>query len=169
MSNFARSHSLRTVDERKEAAKNSKGKISPKWYTADKLVSQVYCDLINGLSSSEVLEKFANCAYDGQKKKVGMRTAQDYLRCARERLDYDFEHEANQLRADLYSKMLAVYSDAIEHNDRYNALIALDKIMKLTGCAVDKPQNAIQVNAASSGVTINFGFSNKEDDENVDE
>lgn len=168
MSNFARSHSLRTVDERKEAAKNSKGKISPKWYTADKLVSQVYCDLINGLSSSEVLEKFANCAYDGQKKKVGMRTAQDYLRCARERLDYDFEHEANQLRADLYSKMLAVYSDAIEHNDRYNALIALDKIMKLTGCAVDKPQNAIQVNAASSGVTINFGF-NKKDDENVDE
>lgn len=160
---------MRTVDERKEAAKNSKGKISPKWYTADKLVSQVYCDLINGLSSSEVLEKFANCAYDGQKKKVGMRTAQDYLRCARERLDYDFEHEANQLRADLYSKMLAVYSDAIEHNDRYNALIALDKIMKLTGCAVDKPQNAIQVNAASSGVTINFGFSNKEDDENVDE
>lgn len=159
---------MRTVDERKEAAKNSKGKINPKWYTADKLVSQVYCDLINGLSSSEVLEKFANCAYDGQKKKVGMRTAQDYLRCARERLDYDFEHEANQLRADLYSKMLAVYSDAIEHNDRYNALIALDKIMKLTGCAVDKPQNAIQVNAASSGVTINFGFSNKEEETDDD-
>ena len=160
---------MRTVDERKEAAKNSNGKISPKWYTADKLVSQVYCDLINGLSSSEVLEKFANCAYDGQKKKVGMRTAQDYLRCARERLDYDFEHEANQLRADLYSKMLAVYSDAIEHNDRYNALQALDKIMKLTGVAQDKQQNNIQVNANKDGITINFGFSDKEEEETDDD
>jgi hypothetical protein len=58
--------------------------------------------------------------------------------------------------------MLAVYSDAVEHNDRYNALIALDKIMKLTGCALDKQQNNIQLNATSSGVTINFGFQKEE-------
>ena len=37
--------------------------------------------------------------------------------------------------------------------------------MKLTGCAVEKQQNNIQLNATSSGVTINFGF-NKEEETN---
>lgn len=157
------SHSLRTPEERREA-RSCKGKQnSTRWNIADRIVGLVYCDLINGLSSTDVIEKFAKCAYEGQPRAIKMRTAQDYIRAARNRMELDFQFEADQLRHDLYAKMLAVYSDAVEHNDRYNALIALDKIMKLTGCALDKQQNNIQLNATSSGVTINFGF--KKDEE----
>jgi hypothetical protein len=168
MSNFSvESHSLRTHEERKKARKAKSPVKIAKWDAADKIVGLVYCDLINGLSTSDIIDKFAQCLYEGQEKPIKMRTAQDYIRAARNRMELDFQYEADQLRHDLYAKMLAVYADAVEHNDRYNALIALDKIMKLTGCAVEKQQNNIQLNATSSGVTINFGF--KKDEENVEE
>lgn len=168
MGNFAaESHSLRTPEERIKARACKGGQTKQRWNVADKIVGLVYVDLINGLSSSDVVEKFAECAYEGQDKPIKKRTAQDYIRAARNRMEYDFQYEADQLRHDLYAKMLAVYSDAVEHNDRYNALIALDKIMKLTGCALDKQQNNIQLNATSSGVTINFGF--KKDEETDDD
>lgn len=168
MGNFAaESHSLRTPEERRKARACKGGQTKQRWNVADKIVGLVYCDLINGLSTSDIIEKFAECAYEGQTKAIKMRTAQDYIRAARNRMELDFQYEADQLRHDLYAKMLAVYSDAVEHNDRYNALIALDKIMKLTGCALDKQQNNIQLNATSSGVTINFGF--KKDEETDDD
>lgn len=97
------------------------------------------------------------------KKPLGVRTAQDYISAARDRMHYDFEAQAKVLREDLYNKLISVYADAIQNNDRYNALIAVDKIMKLTG--VGQPQNNIQVNANKEGVTINFGF-NKEEETN---
>lgn len=165
------SHSLRTPEERRKARVCKGGKNKNKWDITDKIVGLVYVDLINGLSSSDVVEKFAECAYEGQDKPIKKRTAQDYIRAARNRMEYDFQYEADQLRHDLYAKMLAVYADAIEHGDRYNALIALDKVMKLTGCAMEKQQhNNIQLNATSSGVTINFGFSQKDEEtEEVDD
>lgn len=168
MSNFAlESHSLRTIEERKKARNGKSVAKINRWNVTDRIVGLVYCDLINGLSTSDVVEKFAKCAYEGQEKPIKQRTAMDYVAAARNRMELDFQYEADQLRHDLYAKMLAVYSDAVEHNDRYNALIALDKIMKLTGCALDKQQNNIQLNATSSGVTINFGF--KKDEETDDD
>ena len=60
---------------------------------------------------------------------------------------------------------MTVYADAIKNNDRYNALIALDKIMKLTGVAADKPDTAIMINSdKEGGVTVNFGFAKKDED-----
>ena len=156
---------MRTIEERKKARKGKDVAKINRWNVADKIVGLVYCDLINGLSTSDVVEKFAKCAYEGQEKPIKQRTAMDYVAAARNRMELDFQYEADQLRHDLYAKMLAVYSDAVEHNDRYNALIALDKIMKLTGCAMEKQQNNIQLNATSSGVTINFGFKKDEETE----
>lgn len=170
MGNFAlESHSLRTIEERRKARKAKTAVKKARWDTADRIVGLVYCDIINGLSTSDIVEKFAQCAYEGQEKPIKERTAKDYISAARRRLEYDYQYEADQLRHDLYAKMLAVYADAVEHGDRYNALIALDKVMKLTGCAIDKQQNNIQLNATSSGVTINFGFNKEDSEENVDE
>ena len=57
---------------------------------------------------------------------------------------------------------MAVYADCMEAGDRYNALNALDKLMKLTGVANDKPSTAIQINSdKEGGVTVNFGFSDE--------
>jgi hypothetical protein len=40
--------------------------------------------------------------------------------------------------------------------------------MKLTGIAMDKPQNNIQINNNKEGITINFGFKKDEDSEEQD-
>jgi hypothetical protein len=84
------SHSLRTPEERRKARKARGGQGKTKWDITDKIVGLVYVDLINGLSSSDVIEKFAECAYEGQEKPIKKRTAQDYIRSTRNRMEYDF-------------------------------------------------------------------------------
>jgi len=171
MSNLAvESHSLPTFEQRKNAVKGKDARNKHRWLQTDEVISAVYVDLCNGMTKSDVMEKLTKGLYESQRKPVSVRAAYEYIGCAYQRMQYDFEAKAEELRADLYSKMMAVYQDCVQKGDRYNALQALDKIMKLTGCAVEKQQNNIQLNATSSGVTINFGFSSdKKDDENVDE
>lgn len=159
MSNFAaESHSLPTFNERKAAKlKSGRTKIK-KWLNTDEIISEVYVDLVNGMTKSDVKEKLAKGLYENQKKGIGSRTAQDYIAAAYQRMHYDFESQAEEMRADLYSKLISVYADAVKANDRYNAIQAVNTIMKLTGIAMDKPQNNIQINNNKEGITINFGF-----------
>ena len=163
MSNFAESHSLPTFKERK-AAKLAKNATSfDKWMYADELVSLVYVDLANGVTKSEAIEKLGKGLYEGQKKPIKRRTAIDYVNAAYQRMQYDFEAKAEEMRADLYTKLMTVYADAIQKNDRYNAVQALNSLMKLTGVAMDKQQTNIQLNANKEGITINFGFKKEEE------
>lgn len=166
MSNLAvESHSLPTFEQRKKAVKGKAGNLRQKWLDTDEVISAVYVDLCNGMTKSDVMEKLTKGLYETQRKPVSVRSAYEYIGCAYQRMQYDFEAKAEELRADLYSKMMAVYQDCVQKGDRYNALQALDKIMKLTGVALDKPQNNIQVNANKDGITINFGFKKEETDE----
>ena len=163
MGNFAKTHSLPTFEERKKAKLEESAHNYTRWLNTDEIISDIYVDMANGYTNSDILEKLTKGLYEGQKKPLGVRTAQDYISAARDRMHYDFESQAKVLREDLYNKLISVYADAIQNNDRYNALIAVDKIMKLTG--VGQSQNNIQVNANKEGVTINFGF-NKEEETN---
>lgn len=160
---FSKSHSLPTYQERKDAAKGYNPLKKARWLIADHIVDQVYCDKLNGLSCSEIVLKFANCQYEGQKKPIKERTAYDYISAAKDRLMYDYESDMKELRADIYGKLVAVYNDSIEEGDRTNALSALEKIMKLGGIS-DKPSTAVQViNDKEGGVTVNFGLNSNED------
>ena len=168
MGNFAaESHSLPTFEKRLAASKGKSGKNKSNWLRVDGVVSEVYVDICNGMTKSDVLEKLMSGLYEGQDKGLKIRTAQDYVAAAYKRMQYDFEAKAEEMRADLYNKLISVYADAVKANDRYNAIQAVNTIMKLTGVAQDKPQNNIQLNATSSGVTINFGF--KKDEETNDD
>lgn len=165
MSNFSKTHSLPTFQERKKA-KLEEGQLGyAKWLNTDEIISDIYVDMANGYTNSDILEKLTKGLYEGQKKPLGVRTAQEYISAARDRMHYDFESQAKVLREDLYNKLISVYADAIQNNDRYNAIIALDKIMKLTGVGQPQQQNNIQVNANKEGIKISFGFTNEENDE----
>jgi hypothetical protein len=164
MSNFSKEHSLPTYAERLEARKCRDTRLIQKWLNADHVVDQCYCDLVNGLSHSEILLKLQEGVYDGQSKGIQYRTAKDYLDAAITRLHYDFENQLSDIRADLYAKILNVYNESIKNNDRYNAIGALNTLMKLTGASMDKPQTAIQINGSDEGnITINFGFNNEDE------
>lgn len=162
MSNFAKSHSLPTYEARKKSVKT---KTRRRWLDADHIVDQCYCDLCNGVARSEIVLKLTQGLYDGQKKPMGERNAYDYLAAAMDRLHYDMEKDLENIRADLYGKLLTVYNDAMKEGDRYSAIGALGTMIKLVGAAKDKPQTAIQINSdKEGGVTVNFGFKS---DENV--
>ena len=168
MSGFSKEHSLPTFEERYASRKCRDPKLVKKWLVADHVVDQCYCDIVNGLAHSEVINKLKEGLYDGQTKGIQYRTAKDYLDAAIKRLHYDFESQVEDIRADLYAKLLSVYNDAMKSNDRYNAVNALNTIMKLTGASMDKPQTAIQINSdKENGITINFGF-NKAEETNED-
>lgn len=169
MGNFAKSHSLPTFAERKKAKLEDGYGSYLKWLNVDEIISDIYVDMANGYTSSDILEKLTKGLYEGQKKPLGVRTAQEYIAAARDRMHYDFEAQCKVLREDLYNKLISVYADAIQNNDRYNALIAVDKIMKLTGVGQPQQQNNIQVNASKEGITINFGFKKDEDEEETNE
>jgi hypothetical protein len=157
---------LPTYEQRKAAKAKKKGGIAQAWLRADEMVSEVYVDLVNGMTKSDIIEKITKGLYENQKRPLSVRSAGDYLDAAYRRMHYDFEAKAEDMRADLYSKLMTLYHDAIMANDRSNAIQVIDRIMKLTGCAIEKgQQNNIQVNAASSGVTVNFMFPNEEAEE----
>lgn len=162
MSNFAaESHSLRTFKERRAA---TTGTNFSRWLKADKTIDEIYVDLCNGATKSDVIQKMTEGLYSNQDGKgIKERTALEYLKAAQLRMAYDFESQAEEMRADLYNKLISVYADAVKSNDRYNAIQAVNTIMKLTGVALDKPQNNIQVNANKEGIQISFGF--KKDEE----
>ena len=165
MSGFSKEHSLPTFQERFASRKCRDPKLVQRWLTADHVVDQCYCDIVNGLAHSEVINKLKEGLYDGQTKGISYRTAKDYLDAAITRLHYDFESQMGDIRADLYAKLLSVYNDAMKNNDRFNANNALANLMKLTGASMDKPQTAIQINGSEDGkVIVNFGF-NKDDNE----
>lgn len=166
---LAESHSLPTFKQRKEMAYKAERVVNPlakeRWMRADDLVDSVYCDLVNGKTCSDILLKLKNCQYDGQKKAIKDRMARDYYIAAKSRMKYDFEADMKDLRADVYAKLLAIYADAVENDDRSNALGALDKMLKLGG--IDKPQTNIQVNSGEGGgITVNFGFNQEENLQN---
>lgn len=165
MSTFSQEHSLPTYEQRKAAkAKKSGGKMALSWLRVDETVTEVYVDLANGLTKSEIIEKLTKGLYENQTRPLSVRSAGDYLDAAYRRMHYDFEAKAEDMRADLYSKLMTLYHDSIMANDRSNAIQVIDRIMKLTGCALEKgQQNNIQVNATKEGITINFGF--KKDEE----
>ena len=165
MSGFSKEHSLPTFEERFASRKCRDPRLVQRWLTADHVVDQCYCDIVNGLAHSEVINKLKEGLYDGQTKGISYRTAKDYLDAAITRLHYDFESQMGEIRADLYVKLLSVYNDAMKNNDRFNANNALANLMKLTGASMDKPQTAIQINGSEDGkVIVNFGF-NKDGDE----
>ena len=167
MSTFADSHSLPKYEQRKAAAKKSYRSMK-RWMKADEMVTEIYVDLCNGLTKSDIVEKVTQGLYENQSKPLSVRSASDYLDAAYRRMQYDFESQAEELRAELYAKLMTIYADSIKANDRYNALQTIDRIMKLTGVAQDKPTNNVLVNATKEGITINFGF-NKEEKEDDSE
>lgn len=155
MGNFQKNHSLPTFEERK-ASKKTKVNMA-RWYKADAIVDEVYCDMVNGAPNSEIILKFKNKQYLNQDKPLQPRTAYEYIDAARSRLRYDFENDMKELRNDIYGKLLSVYQDAVYHNDRKNALDAVGKIMKLGG--IEAPQTKVDINNEKNGVIkISFGF-----------
>lgn len=164
---LAKSHSLPSKKDRKpKPYKTSKGITvkSKDYYEAEEILDQLYCDICNGVSRSDCMQKLSSGVYG---KELKPRNAADYYNAALSRLEYNADIEAKQLRDLLYNRYETVLEECMKRNDVFNARATLDSISKIF-LGVKDNQTNIQVNSdKEGGITINFGF-NKENNDIVD-
>lgn len=141
--------------------------LTEKYNKADALVSLVYCDIANGVSRSQVIEKITKGVYEGMEKPLAARTAANYYNAALDRFDVDCDVEAEKLRKMFYGRYESLLEDAVAKGDIYNAKGILDSMCRIFG--IEKKDVPV-VNLNTNGdIKISFGFDKKDDDNIVDE
>ena len=130
----------------------------------DLIVDDVYADIANGMSKSEILKKLMLGLYpDQQGKEMKRRNAQDYYNGALDRFAIDTDIEAERLRNVFFGRYEALLEEAVKKGDLYNARGILDSMSRIFGVEKKTPDTAIQINSdKEGGVTVNFGFNKKD-------
>lgn len=129
---------------------------------ADDIIDDVYVDIANGVSRSDITQKLINGLYSsqkGQQKNMSYRQAQEYWNTALERMHYNKDIELDKLRDVFYSRYEALFEEAVKKNDIYNAKAILDSMSKIFGIEQKTPSTAIQINnGGDDKIVINFGL-----------
>lgn len=164
---ISKKHGLPKKEDRKPSANRVKlpgGRYRAthitKFYQVDEVVDHVYCDIANGVSKSDILQKLTNGLYEPQDKPLGQASADDYYNAAVERFRLDKSPDEEQMRAIFYGRYEALLEEAVKKGDIYNARAVLDSMSKIFGIERKTPDTAIQVNTNNDSVQINFGFDN---------
>ena len=167
---LAKSHGNKSKADRKaKKTPGTKGMptLTDKYNKADALVELVYCDIANGVSRSVVIDKITKGLYDGMERPFAARTAANYYNAALDRFAVDTDIEAERLRKMFYGRYEALLEEAVKKGDLYNARGILDSMSRIFGIERKTPDTAIQIVNNKEGITVNFGFDDK-DEKNVD-
>lgn len=131
--------------------------------TADDILDEVYVDICNGVSRSDITQKLMKRMYTPQKREMTYRQAQEYYNCALDRMHYNTDLEHAELKDIFYNRYEALLETAVKKGDIFNAKGILDSMAKIF-LGMDKHQNNIQINNNKEGVVIRFGFAKNNDD-----
>ena len=140
-------------------AKNTKDS-ALEWskYLKEKVVIAVWIDLCNGVSRHDIMQKLENdLMVEGVEtsrltKSMKYKVISDAYAMAKEEL----EEQRDKQRELFYQRLLTVFNESMEANDRQNALKALDMFAKFGGL-YDKEKVEISGNLTET-VNISFGF-----------
>lgn len=128
---------------------------------ADDILDEVYVDICNGISRSDITQKLMKGFYEPQKRGMSYRQAQEYYNCALDRMHFNTDVEHARLKDIFYNRYESLLESAIKKNDIYNARGVLDSMAKIF-LGLDQKQNNIQINNNSDGIVIKFGFTDDE-------
>lgn len=134
----------------------------------DDILDEVYVDICNGVSRSDITQKLINGMYEnqnGQQKKMTYRTANEYYNTALDRMHFNTDIEHQRLKDVFYNRYESLLETAIRKDDIYNAKGILDSMAKIF-LGLDKQNNNIQINNNSDGIVIKFGFDKKDEETN---
>ena len=141
-------------------AKNTKDS-ALEWskYLKEKVVIAVWIDLCNGVSRHDIMQKLENdLMLEGVEtsrltKSMKYKIISDAYAMAKEEL----EEQRDKQRELFYQRLLTVFNESMEANDRQNALKALDMFARFGGL-YDKEKVELSGNLTET-VNISFGFS----------
>lgn len=171
MTKIAASHGYPSKkDRRKKVSFNPKYgwlHTNKEYDRVDAIIDEVYADIANGFSRSEIIAKVLEGGYtDCNIKKKDQ--AEAYYETAMNRMAYDCDEKAEVLRQKFFTRYETLYKEAVDNGDVANARAVLTDMCKIFGLQVkDQAQTAIQINSSKEdGVTINFGFNDNKEEEN---
>ena len=141
-------------------AKNTKDS-ALEWskYLKEKVVIAVWIDLCNGVSRHDIMQKLENdLMIEGVEtsrltKSMKYKIISDAYAMAKEEL----EEQRDKQRELFYQRLLTVFNESMEANDRQSALKALDMFARFGGL-YDKEKVELSGNLTEN-VNISFGFS----------
>ena len=140
-------------------AKNTKDS-ALEWskYLKEKVVIAVWIDLCNGVSRHDIMQKLENdLMVEGVEtskltKSMRYKIISDAYAMAKAELD----EQRDKQRELFYQRLLTVFNESMEANDRQSALKALDMFARFGGL-YDKEKVEISRNLTET-VNISFGF-----------
>ena len=145
-------------------AKNTKDS-ALEWskYLKEKVVIAVWIDLCNGVSRHDIMQKLDNdMMVEGVEtskltKSMRYKIISDAYAMAKAELD----EQRDKQRELFYQRLLTVFNESMEANDRQSALKALDMFAKFGGL-YDKEKVEISGNLTET-VNISFGFTEEKE------
>lgn len=140
--------------------------LTEKYDKADALTSLVYCDIANGVSRSDIIQKITNGLYEGMERPLKPRQAAYYYNAGLDRFAVDCDVEAEKLRNMFYGRYETILAECMKNGDVFNARATLDSMSKIF-LGMDKQQTNIQINNNKEGnIVVRFGFNeNKSEDD----
>lgn len=140
----------------------------------DDILDEVYVDICNGVARTDITQKLINGMYEnqnGQQKKMTYRTANEYYNCALDRMHFNTDIEHQRLKDIFYTRYESLLETAIKKNDIFNAKGILDSMAKifLVGDMKNTNNAKVEVNTKDSKVTISFGFTKDEEEDETQE
>ena len=145
-------------------AKNTKDS-ALEWskYLKEKVVIAVWIDLCNGVSRHDIMQKLdSDLMVEGVEtskltKSMRYKIISDAYAMAKAELD----EQRDKQRELFYQRLLTVFNESMEANDRQNALKALDMFAKFGGL-YDKEKVEISGNLTQD-INISFGFTEEKE------
>ena len=146
-------------------AKNTKDS-ALEWskYLKEKVVIAVWIDLCNGVSRHDIMQKLdSDLMVEGVEtskltKSMRYKVISDAYAMAKAELD----EQRDKQRELFYQRLLTVFNESMEANDRQNALKALDMFAKLGGL-YDKEKVELS-GTIDHNVVVDFGFDNDDEE-----
>lgn len=167
-------HSLANKEDRKVKASlmpSGVPRVSRKnkeaYERTESLIEEIYVDISNGESKSNILRKIKLGLYNAQdenKPPKDHNFPYEVYDAAMSRILEDYNIKKDEMKALVFSQFLEVYRESVTLGDHHAALRALENIGKMVGAYDDKGSAQIQVNAVD-GVKITFGFDKPIEDE----
>lgn len=149
----------RPKEERKCKAFYDGRKVKGKDYEkTEQLISLVMCDIINGVSRSDILTKLKEKMYENQKQAYKEHSALEYYYVALNRIKEDREENIDNLKGLLYSQYYQLFNESMEAGNTLTAKSVLDSIAKIF---LGDNKNNIQITTTNNDenkVEIKFGY-----------
>lgn len=133
------------------------------------VVYSIFCDIVNGMTKRDIYQKLAENGYGEPTENIATSTRSALVHDAYNLAKDEREDQIAKQRDLFWNRLTAVYQECMTTGDRQAALKALDMFAKYGAMYEGDNKAIMNVNGTpidgGGTVTINFGFSNNNNDE----